>query len=77
MQSNSSILLAEKNLFEFMAIYYSRDKLENEQAKILLYKIHNDLFPDEKEERTSCDSCTIIILKKLKSHYELLNSKKN
>ena len=65
----------EVQLFEFMSKYYGREKIENEQDKDLMYDIHNMLFPDCKEYKMNCDSCVVSIFKKLKIHYENLNSK--
>jgi uncharacterized protein with ATP-grasp and redox domains len=67
--------MSNSELFDFMRKYYGRDKLENEQDKDLMYKIHNYLFPeDPQEKKTGCEGCAITILKKLQVKYEVLNS---
>ncbi len=72
---NNSVNTAKQRLFTFMQRYHNRAKLENNEDMLLMYDIHNELLPQNKEyPDKGCQACKTKILKKLQYLYTIYNS---
>ncbi len=66
---------AKERLIAFMQRYHARSQFENAGDIAEAYSIHNELFPQNKEQPDEgCQACKIKILKKLQYIYPYLNS---
>jgi len=61
----------QKRLFDFMALYYGRTKLENENDYQVMLAIYKEIYPYEQIPE-NCIGCRGELLKKLQFHYETL-----
>lgn len=61
----------QKRLFDFMARYYGRTKLENENDYKTMLGLFKEIYPYE-IVLENCIGCRDNLLKKLQFHYETL-----